>query len=97
MRAFLRTWLDRRRRRREENQRKQAAIECALKAFRDGSGRIPMGALVLRTEADKIIVRVMFMNGVIPPARAWFAIADTGEVRELPYAEVVALEVKAWR
>jgi hypothetical protein len=76
---------------------KQAAIERALAAFRDARQLRPMGAHVLRLDADEAIVRVMYLTDRIPPDRAWFAIPRDGSAaRELTYDDVAALETP-WR
>jgi hypothetical protein len=86
----LRAW-------RVERQRKEAAIRCALQAFRDKRGFAPMGAHVLRLDPEETIVRVMYLTNHIPPDRAWFAISNaTGAVRELAFRDVANLE-SPWR
>jgi hypothetical protein len=80
-----------------EQQRKRAAVERALEAFRERRREPPMGAHVLRIDEDVAVVRVMYLTDHIPPDRAWFAVPATGPVRELAFEDVAALEPGPWR
>ena len=76
--------------------RDRAAVERALECFRSARKIEPMGAHILRREAQQVIVRVMYLTDHIPPDRAWYAISD-GEsvVRELSFAD--AKDDAPWR
>lgn len=81
----------------QERRSKQAAIDRALKHFRDTRGATPMGGHALSHDPQRTIVRVMYMTNHIPPNRAWFAVSgDDGEVRELAFEDVAHLE-GPWR
>lgn len=56
-----------------------------------------MGAHVLSSDADQVIVRVMVITTHVPPDRAWYAVpSNGGPVRELSYEDVEAIE-SPWR
>jgi len=59
-----------RRARLHERRNKQAAIERALKSFRETHGLAPVGGHALSHDAQRTIVRVMYMTDHIPPDRA---------------------------
>jgi hypothetical protein len=81
----------------QQRRSKQAAIDRALKHFRDTRGVLPMGGHALAHDPQRTIVRVMYMTNHIPPNRAWFAVSgDDGEVRELSFDDVAHLE-GPWR
>jgi len=81
---------------RVKRQRKGAAIRRAVQEFREKRGFAPMSAHVLRVNPHETIVCVMYLTNHIPPDRAWFAISNTGVVRELAFKDVAELE-SPWR
>jgi len=90
------TWLAKRRARLRERRSKQAAIDRALKSFRETRGAVPMGGHVLFHDPQRTIVRVMYLTDHIPPNRAWFSVSGDDEVRELSINDVAHLETP-WR
>jgi hypothetical protein len=90
----LRRW---RRERRERERRVGVAIDCAVREFRRTYTNEPMGAHVLRLDAARTLVRVMYVTTHVPPGRAWYAVSTDGSsVRELSFEEVAEFEVP-WR
>jgi len=79
----------------QERRSKQAAVARACAAFRATRGVAPMGGHVLSHEAQRTIVRVMYVTDHIPPDRAWFAVSGD-DVREIPFDDVAHLGVP-WR
>jgi hypothetical protein len=59
-------------------------------------GMAPIGGHVLRLDAQEAIVRVMYMTDHMPPDRAWFAVSESGAIRELTFDDVAGLETP-WR
>lgn len=97
----LRAWLDERRRchrlRVDERTRRDLATSRALQEFQRIHKREAMGAHVLRSDLNQVIVRVMYMTDHIPPDRAWYAVPPNGHpVRELSYEDVEDIE-SPWR
>jgi hypothetical protein len=97
----IRTWLERRRSIKEATrqvaERKNAAIEKAIAEFRRTHATRPMGAHVLKLEADTTIVRVMYMTKRRPPDRAWYAVSHLdNDVHELSSADAARWETP-WR
>lgn len=73
------------------------AIEKAIAEFRRRHAINPMGARVLKLEADTTIVRVMYMTHRRPPDRAWYAVSHRdNDIRELSSADAARWETK-WR
>ena len=66
----LRAWLDERRRRHrlrvEERMRRDLAMSRAVEEFQRIHKRDAMGAHVLRSDGDQVIVRVMYMTNPHP-------------------------------
>lgn len=101
MTGRVRRWFERRRRLKAATRRiaeqKSAAIEKAVAEFRRRHAIDPMGAHVLKLEADTAIVRVMYLTNRRPPDRAWYAVSHRdNDVRELSSADVERWETK-WR
>ena len=97
----VRAWFDERRRRHrvrtEERERRRIAIERAVDTFHRTRQVASMGAFVLRSDANEVIVRVMYLTNHIPPDRAWFAVPTNGNpCRELLYDDVASME-GPWR
>ena len=92
MRRLLR-WFQRRR---AAASRDRAAITRALACFQAGRKIAPMGAHIVRREADHLVVRVMYFTNHIPPDRAWYAVPDEDvAIRELSFAD--AGDTAPWR
>src|SRR5215470_4809155 len=79
----------------EQRRSRQAAVDRACKAFRATHRIEPMGGHVLSHDAERTIVRVMYVTDHIPPNRIWYAIAGD-DIREIPFEEVAHLE-GPWR
>ena len=98
----LRGWLDERRRRRrlrvDARKRSDLAMSRALlQEFQRIHQRDAMGAHVLRSDPDQVIVRVTYMTNHVPPDRAWYAVPSNGDpVRALSYEDVETIE-GPWR
>jgi hypothetical protein len=87
---LLRNWRSNRRMRR-------LACERALTEFGRTHGASPMGAHVLRIDAQEAVVRVMYMAARVPAERCWYVVPNDGSaVRELAFDDVAAVE-SPWR